>query len=931
MDLSGNGHSDPRSITANNETMTLSTKVVSENAQLAQTKIISGGDSNFKVLITFCSTEKNQNIVCVKLSQALEAIDSEIEALQYNNEYLFENNTTLKQLETLGEIKNEMAIILLSKIYYRILRDQLTYCKIAKTGDIYYLLAHLVYEIIVKIPKSNITFDLGNSLMKFTFYINTVFKSSLYLYQKLKLDSKFENYPYAIFGQNYITYVLKKNFKALPQILTVSQYKDIIEHASSIQEQFHLIQTFDFYNIKVKEPSTSDDAFELGQLYLKFLFSSSFKITFNEQDLKNPENINITLIVDGNQKFIDQNVTGQSFSNVGHNLLENKTYFIEKDIQNIQMLRNKKNDFLIFDLSLDFIKANISKFKKDAKVQSTFFFLLRQIYFKDAFLNNDKLVIEDLIKQNNLNLNKMDPSKKSKVTIESNELFQLIQSNLPENKGKDEKVSITDLSINIGFPNQVRVPSADKYFFIIDVKNPLTLIFLAFKVDYKDIGFIVEKFDEPTQQFKQIFFLEKVFCESVYHKTLLFAQEKGLYKITFNNYYSWYNQKIVDYYSIILSSSENIEGNKEPKIESNPEDKKIFFNFNNKKYTFNISRIKKYCDALFGLPSPALKEGNLKEEEILDTNAEKKVALKGSCLVDIDSNIYFSLLISENIIRIVKLGQGKEEESKVIEYEEKVDENSKIKDGSNEESQRVTQEYFENIIYELLQNYSSGNEELKDKNGTKINISVFSLNNMLQTKNKAVAKTLKSISSNALSFSVNQEMANSIKKIGLYPSTLISLYPNINYNCFDISEQCLLYHLYSETLKEKIDIKNAMCLIFFDKYQSQIALFSNGSIVKSYQNISFDKNKNLNDSIKEIIKFVETFNESLETVDLIFCYSERDENEMTNFYNEMRNAVSNSDPVINVVGYGKNFLYDVFKFSFAFFKPENYELFKGKE
>ena len=83
---------------------------------------------------------------------------------------------------------------------------------------------------------------------------------------------------------------------------------------------------------------------------------------------------------------------------------------------------------------------------------------------------------------------------------------------------------------------------------------------------------------------------------------------------------------------------------------------------------------------------------------------------------DNQNNIYINVLISENTMRIIKLGENEDDGSKIIEYEEKVDENSIAKDGKNEKSSRVTQEFFESTIDQLLLLKSKEKKEESEQN-----------------------------------------------------------------------------------------------------------------------------------------------------------------------------------------------------------------------
>jgi len=97
-------------------------------------------------------------------------------------------------------------------------------------------------------------------------------------------------------------------------------------------------------------------------------------------------------------------------------------------------------------------------------------------------------------------------------------------------------------------------PGIENKLYLETKTNENMLIYIEFFLEdkSKDITFKINKYDENTNSFKQVYDLEKV---SDMYKFFILSKEYSLYEIIFNNNYSWFNSKEVFYRISILQLS----------------------------------------------------------------------------------------------------------------------------------------------------------------------------------------------------------------------------------------------------------------------------------------------------------------------------------------------------------------------------------------
>ena len=203
-------------------------------------------------------------------------------------------------------------------------------------------------------------------------------------------------------------------------------------------------------------------------------------------------------------------------------------------------------------------------------------------------------------------------------------------------------------------------------------------------------------------------------------------------------------------------------------------------------------------------------------------------------------------------------------------------------------------------------------------------LNIFSLNHNLSSYNEKTSEILEALTTKTINNSINYEVINSIKKIGIFPS-LNKKIPNLNYQIFYFTDLCLIYFLY-KSIEEKIYIQNSLLLINFDKYTSNVTIFNEGGIYNNLKGFPFNNN-NYEEIKKNFISFIDKANNSFFGIFLVITYSDLDNNlkqEVFGIINEIKETCSKLDPPVKVYFYDDDtFISEVFKYIHLFYKEKN--------
>ena len=443
---------------------------------------------------------------------------------------------------------------------------------------------------------------------------------------------------------------------------------------------------------------------------------------------------------------------------------------------------------------------------------------------------------------------------KLKTVIEQMKYFLSIldvESYVPLYLSDFSKITISD---NFTPSFLTNVPAGKKNEFYLETKtNETMLVFIEFSLEdkSKDISFEVNKYEIYSNEYKNIFKEEKI--EDTF-KFFILCSGYSLYQIIFDNYYSWFTSKDVNYRIALLKlndkqikgleTEEKKEENEEPKEEKKEEEKPK----EEEKETEKDDENKLYC--YFNGKNIAFAQKEICQK--IKTAMENK-----------DPNIInIPVVLYLNTLRIISF-----EDEKGISIKEYTDEDEDL---------------FSKTAFELkIKNYLSKTLKLKpaDIKDKKIIISIFSQNRELSSLNEEIAEKINAVKSNSINNSVKDpEYINYLEKIGFYPGEKIEGYENkIDYKLYDLCEQGLIYYLFNCKTQNK-EIKKSVLLMLFDDKVVNAAIFNEGAVfsnVKGKKN--YLNNININDE-NGVLDFLENANDTFEGIELVlscFDYKEK--------------------------------------------------------
>ena len=444
---------------------------------------------------------------------------------------------------------------------------------------------------------------------------------------------------------------------------------------------------------------------------------------------------------------------------------------------------------------------------------------------------------------------------KLKTVIEQMKYFLSIldvESYVPLYLSDFSKITISD---NFTPSFLTNVPAGKKNEFYLETKtNETMLVFIEFSLEdkSKDISFEVNKYEIYSNEYKNIFKEEKI--EDTF-KFFILCSGYSLYQIIFDNYYSWFTSKDVNYRIALLKlndkqikgleTEEKKEENEEPKEEKKEEEKPK----EEEKETEKDDENKLYC--YFNGKNIAFDQKEICQK--IKTAMENK-----------DPNIInIPVVLYLNTLRIISF-----EDEKGISIKEYTDEDEDL---------------FSKTAFELkIKNYLSKTLKLKpaDIKDKKIIISIFSQNRELSSLNEEITEKINAVKSNSINNSVKDpEYINYLEKIGFYPGEKIEGYENkIDYKLYDLCEQGLIYYLFNSKTQNK-EIKKSVLLMLFDDKVVNAAIFNEGAVfsnVKGKKN--YLNNININDE-NGVLDFLENANDTFEGIELVlscFDYKEKE-------------------------------------------------------
>ena len=495
---------------------------------------------------------------------------------------------------------------------------------------------------------------------------------------------------------------------------------------------------------------------------------------------------------------------------------------------------------------------------------------------------------------------------KLKTVIEQMKYFLSVldvESYVPLYLSDFSKITISD---NFTPSFLTNVPAGKKNEFYLETKaNETMLVYIEFSLEdkSKDISFEVNKYEIYSNEYKNIFKEEKI--EDTF-KFFILCGGYSLYQIIFDNYYSWFTSKDVNYRIALLKlndkpnkileneekkeeivekdENDKEEKEKEPKEEIKEEkpmeegekndDNKLYCYFNGKNMAFDQKEI---CDKI-----KAVKDKK-------DPN-----------LINIPVIVYL------NTLRII----SNENNEKGI----------TIKEYCDEDEDLITKSFFDlKLKHYLAKVLKIKQAESKNK---KIIVSIFSQNRELSSLNDDIAEKINALKSKSINNSVNDpEYINYLEKIGFYPGEEIEGY-KIDFKLFDLCEQSLIYHLFISKVKNK-EIKKSVLFMLFDEKVVNAAVFNEGAVFSNFKGKkNYLNNININDE-NGVLNFLENANDTFDGIELVvncFDYKGDKKKKLENLVEKIKKYCEERIKVNVIICDEKQITNDVFNYMYLFYK-----------
>ena len=753
-----------------------------------------------------------------------------------NHEEFKLSKENLEKLKRMAIRNNIILNIMISQIYLRIIKNEDLFDKISDNSFLLISLGNEIIKIIDSLSQMIINEDiylLKKQVIKLIRFIYINYKSKLDEEKILNLKDLILELQSKYFSQIYQKVIINYNrYLNEERNFDIKFLNDYLSETFSLDEQFDIINDLfknNFFNHEKMKDATS--IIQYGKLLMDFIFFDQIKIIIKEEEENLNEDNNIFLLLDA-VKNVSNQIQFKSNENIKTDFLNEKKFIIN------QYNNSTKNLTKIINSFIEYIHQNNNKFQTNNK----------EVVNITSYLSNILINID--------------------------------------NKDYFKEINLNNFSLEIGHKNKINIFAGESEYINIDTKYNNSIVYIEFEIkdndeNDKDINFNLFKYQKIEKTINNNDLKDEIISfydfQILYNlknidkptKIILFSQTPSLYKIEFDNNYSWVKGKEILYRIIILKSLENeiVIPENDIQIDTN-----IYCYYEGINQTFLMNEIEKDIN-------------KMKEYE----NNEK-------------NEIIISILIYFNILRIINIDEDK------LNYIEFKDEN---KDN-----------IISNIFFEkTIQNYI---KSLNLKNEDKIILNIFSLNHNLSSYNEKTGEILDALTTKTINNSINYEVINSIKKIGIF-SSINKKIPNLNYQIFYFTDLSLIYFLY-KSIEEKIYLQNSLLLINFDKYTSNVTIFNEGGIYNNLKGFPYNNN-NYEEIKNNYISFIEKANNSFDGILLVITFTDLDDNLkqlVFGIINQIKETCTKLDPPVKVYFYDDDkFISEVFKYIYIFYKEKN--------
>ena len=887
------------------------------------------------------------------IKTALDSLQAHITYCISNDIFIIKSPNILERLKRITQRKNILITINIAKIYLGIIMKYEYYDKL--TNDIVVLinLSNEIINIIDIIYSLPFSFLLKQKVSLLLNYINSIdeknkiFTNKISEEQKFSLSSLITSLPSSFYSESYLSMNTANN----DTYAKIEQLKKIFSASRSLSEQYAMLSKFP---LMYEYPLTPSMMYQYGMFFYNLLFAFNYII---DTSINTESNDTLTLLIDATRKPMSY-TQSISYNNISYDFINGKKFSLYNSLKGIQLTYANNNNEIVVVI-LNYIKKANEKYSSDINIMSIVFMILKRIwinYIHYSYVKKSadykakiidilqKKIIDTYINIVKIQNDKIEDDIKSFIVylVKNNYLKELkeqlfkIGSKLPSSEISvddnitNEVIHFSNLNIPLGYPNVVDIEAGSSNTVYINVTQTNTLIYITFSVDVSDITFRLFKFfyDKGVNEWKEMYSIEKSPCENKAMKVVLFAKKEGVYKVVFDNEYSWIRAKRLTYRVVLMKAIEQIEiegsddydvdssimatGNEEQNaktLEVFSKKKKLFVFYENIHHTFDVDEI----DKDISMMTSKIKE-EISNEDIIDTSSVNRN-------IDIQAmkkdNNTINLFIQGVNIYLISYSSNE------LTYKVTTDKDSLSSSPSNE-FPILSRVFLERYLDSLV-------TSLKSYNLKVININIYSMNqNNIVDLNSTANTTLETFSTETLNYVPSMAIVSSVRKLGVYPISFISMNPNVNVNVKNFCDEALIYHMIKRVSKgESFD--NTICSIHFDSNVAQISMFNEGGLFNSIRGFNYDSSINLISNFENIKEFISKASDSFDGLDLVLSYTNIKQNEIDMFNREMRVlASSKKEHNIRLYIYDSNFVYEVVRYHNIIYDKKNYSIFNNE-
>ena len=556
--------------------------------------------TNFEKIIIETFKQSNPIDCFINLNIALEEVNSYInEIKESKGTKTLINKNLLDKFNRIFERNFFYVNILIGKIFNAFL-DSSNYNILSSDFVLLISFLNLVLNILEFIQGTNISIDLEIKCFSFLNFLTSnqnfileeeqeeSIKELISSFQIKKNSDSFQNFPYR--KKIIIRFCNENNEEnKLNGILQLIEY---FSQTYSLNEQYDMLinHCSDIFKSIINKPNVdySKVYFELGNFFLNLFFNYNYILKFDSSKKNYVSTFLYLSDLISNEEKLLSNIKVNNYSNDINQLSFLNEVLFEETNQKEIMLKYEN----IFPISLLVLNTLII-YENEFDLQFICYLILRRIYFIFPQFRKET---EDLLASSLINLCKFQSKEERKNIIECKQLLNYLLkegndtlkgkiNHRLESKGKNLNIELEkneiidnslieydilnlyDFNLKTGYPLYTRIEAGSKFFKYIEVENKNSIVYIGYSIEYYNIDFHLLKYcaninqelnddDNLNDNFVEIVKFERSGETPV--KIILFVKEPGIYKIIFDNSFSWFTQKEVKYRINILKSISEI-------------------------------------------------------------------------------------------------------------------------------------------------------------------------------------------------------------------------------------------------------------------------------------------------------------------------------------------------------------------------------------